>query len=911
MDINIGVRLGLGNLKGAAGQISSTLLGEQRKIEAGNRSAGKSFDNISQGAKKAGLSMQQIGTAAAHANATISSSTGKSTSLLNRMGGTAGSVTSAVHRIGGASSSVGKVGDAASATAKKLDTAGTAGAKAGSNISKGMSGASSAVGELSGLIGGLIAGFGAVEIGTSMVTGAMDKQFNQAYLSMHLGTQQAAAMTKEIQNIVAAVPGDDTFMNTLLVDAAVRNASLQDMQDLAVLAADYMAASQKTGMSMIEAQQDLNAYVLTGNTAELQRSRILTGQLDKLEGKATVQERIKALQEALNANNLGGLSTLDVAKIKWEAIRGRIQMAATNLGEKFLPYLESAFDWFINIDDKTNGIAGQLAVAGGLMLALAASAGIVVQVLSPLKGIFTGAVGGAKTLLEKLGVIKKTPCDKTCTTTSTTECKTTGGGTGTGQQQGWPQIPWGALIPAGAGGTLMSAAGPLAGILAAAGIGVGAGYSGQSIGNKFGFSQSQIDTTMGIMGIIPGMGTANLAGQQVAGKNVSEIDRFLAAMPGGMYAKGVMEQGSEFLYSAFPELKNWKWPKLPPFPEIKWPKLPDWLKIPDWGVKLPDWLKLPEIKFPEIKFPSWEEIMGVFTPEEMGKMFREGIIVPITSTAEDMFKDAKKWYNDAKRWVSKNITTPITSTADDMAKKALKWYNQARSWLMRTVITPVTSTAASMYSTAVNYYNKARNWISRNITIPIWSTIQSAYSTAVYWYNRIRGVLSNPISIFGIFRGSGGPGTGTGGGGGSAFGPINTTARGPFDQTANAVISGLSYEGYGGHQKSIAEVFGSCGGNCVDTSLALLNIAGLMGHHGELISTTWNGTPHIATKIGGKIYDPANKMLTGNWNLPPAGPGGYHGPMITVIVEGPIYGMDDFDKKIENGMDKVIRKYGF
>jgi hypothetical protein len=52
MDINIGVKFNLGNLKGAAGQISNTLLGEQRKIEAGNRSAGKSFDSISQGAKK-------------------------------------------------------------------------------------------------------------------------------------------------------------------------------------------------------------------------------------------------------------------------------------------------------------------------------------------------------------------------------------------------------------------------------------------------------------------------------------------------------------------------------------------------------------------------------------------------------------------------------------------------------------------------------------------------------------------------------------------------------------------------------------------------------------------------------------------------------------------------------------------
>lgn len=403
MDINIGVRLSLGNLKGAAGQISGTLQGEARKVEASNRSAGKSFDNISQGAKKAGLSMQQVGSAAAHANATVSSSTGKSTSLLNRLGGTAGNVTSQIHRIGGSASSVGRVGDAASATAKKLDTAGSAGAKAGGNISKGMSGAASAVGELSGMIGGLIAGFGAVEIGQAMWTGAMDKQFNQAYLAMHLGTAQAAAMTREIQNIVAAVPGDDTFMNTLLVDAAVRNANLQDMQSLAVLAADYSAAAAKTGMTQIEAQQDLNAYILTGNTAELARSRILKGQLEGLEGKETIQERILALQKALEANNLAGLSTLDVAKIKWEAIRGRIQMAATSLGEKFLPYLEAGMEWFIAMDEATGGLAGQIAVVSGLVISLVGSLGLIsgpiqtgIGLFKNMGGSITGATGRAK-----------------------------------------------------------------------------------------------------------------------------------------------------------------------------------------------------------------------------------------------------------------------------------------------------------------------------------------------------------------------------------------------------------------------------------------------------------------------------------------------------------------------------------
>jgi len=61
------------------------------------------------------------------------------------------------------------------------------------------------------------------------------------------------------------------------------------------------------------------------------------------------------LQKALEANNLAGLSTLDVAKIKWEAIKGRIQMAATSIGEKFLPFAEAAMNLFITMDEATAG----------------------------------------------------------------------------------------------------------------------------------------------------------------------------------------------------------------------------------------------------------------------------------------------------------------------------------------------------------------------------------------------------------------------------------------------------------------------------------------------------------------------------------------------------------------------------
>jgi hypothetical protein len=119
---------------------------------------------------------------------------------------------------------------------------------------------------------------------------------------------------------------------------------------------------------------------------------------------------------------------------------------------------------------------------------------------------------------------------------------------------------------------------------------------------------------------------------------------------------------------------------------------------------------------------------------------------------------------------------------------------------------------------------------------------------------------------------------------------------GTFANVADSLITGKSYMGYGGSQRSLNEVH-AAGGNCVDLSLMLLDAAGQMGIPGHLGLTTWNGNSHAFANIGGQIYDPAHKILSGNWGLPPQGPGGCadgeHHIKVELNINGPVYDAND------------------
>ncbi len=114
----------------------------------------------------------------------------------------------------------------------------------------------------------------------------------------------------------------------------------------------------------------------------------------------------------------------------------------------------------------------------------------------------------------------------------------------------------------------------------------------------------------------------------------------------------------------------------------------------------------------------------------------------------------------------------------------------------------------------------------------------------------------------------------------------------------------FTYEGYGGSRKSISETIGCLSGNCVDGTLAQMSIASAFGIPSEMIATTWNGGPHVYARIAGRTRDIANHALTGSWSAPPRGPGGA-GNMI--VIQGDVYGFDDFKRKVEQANNQLVR----
>ena len=211
---------------------------------------------------------------------------------------------------------------------------------------------------------------GAGEIGQQMgvILEASGKQeMNKTFLEMNLGAEKAADSMQTISDIVNEMPGDDTALQGLLSQAMVKNAGMtkQELQGMATAATDYFSAMSFYGKSASEAQQDMTNYILSGNTAELERSPILQEHIDKLKQGTTVQERSKLLQEALNEAGWGGISTQDTYNNKLETFNGMLERGKYNLGGMFQEGAVQAMDFVMQLDDASGGMVGMgIALAG-------------------------------------------------------------------------------------------------------------------------------------------------------------------------------------------------------------------------------------------------------------------------------------------------------------------------------------------------------------------------------------------------------------------------------------------------------------------------------------------------------------------------------------------------------------------
>ena len=250
---------------------------------------------------------------------------------------------------------------------------------------------------------------GVIELGRNLMetlslAGQQEQQ--ETFLKMNIGAEGAAKQMKIINGLVADLPGDDVAIGGLLSQAAAKNAGItaDELERMGTNAADYFAAMSNYGKSSVEAQQDLTNYILTGNTAELERSPVLQAHIDKLKEAKTVEERNKALQEAMNEEGWSGISQQDTYNNKLETFVAMLDRGKRQMGELFIGAAGGAMDFIGQLDSATGGILGMGiaigTVVGGPMIDLVTGVG---QMATGLKAIKDA--GAVTALVEMLPFI--------------------------------------------------------------------------------------------------------------------------------------------------------------------------------------------------------------------------------------------------------------------------------------------------------------------------------------------------------------------------------------------------------------------------------------------------------------------------------------------------------------------------
>jgi len=247
---------------------------------------------------------------------------------------------------------------------------------------------------------------GVVELGRNLMEAldlAGQQQQQETFLTMSIGAENAAKQMKVINGLVADLPGDDVAIGGLLSQATAKNATItaDELERMGTNAADYFAAMSNYGKNATEAQQDLVNYIMQGNTAEIERSPVLAAHIDKLKEAGTIEERNKALQEALTEEGWAGISQQDTYNNKLETFTAMLDRGKRQMGEMFLGAASGAMDFIGDLDEATGGILGMgiaiAGVAGGPMIDMVTGVGQMATGLKAIKD--AGAVSALASML--------------------------------------------------------------------------------------------------------------------------------------------------------------------------------------------------------------------------------------------------------------------------------------------------------------------------------------------------------------------------------------------------------------------------------------------------------------------------------------------------------------------------------
>lgn len=827
VDVNIN---GKDNTKGAFTSAANNM----KEIGKAGEATAKQLTSTQQ-------AIQNIGKTGRASGQSVASGMSIGQAAMNKLGTTASTVGS---RIG---SVISKGAQTASQAIQKLGTTASA---TFTKVANGAAKAGSSLDGISGAITGIAGSYGAAEMASDAWTGATQRQFNVAYLGTKMSTTAANDYIKTINEIVAAVPGDDTFMNTILTGAVARQTNLTttELKSLGSAVADYTTVSQAMGKSMIETQMDLKEYVQTGNTGQLERDSILKNQMSTLKGQATVSDRILALQKALTAEGYSGLSALDIASIKFENLKGKFQLALTNIGSAFLLIIEPIISFFTMLDEKTYGASTTIMVlvAGVTLLGVA------------FVGILSMAVPALTGLAVSLGVVAE-----------------------------------GATFAAAASGLLGLALGPvgLAIIAITAAVAVGIvvwSLWSDKIMETFGFLQSG---NWG--GVAANLGSAFNYVKEAVVNAIAGIPAAIGNLAGSMVSIG--SQIVQWLVSGLTNLAGWLDMQLNQ--QMTSAGGSGGQGLIDGFTK---WLDAngPTIVSTLITvitklIPLLVEV-GVKASMMLMQAIGRGIIQygpQIIAAGASMSMALMQAIGRGLAGLLGRLVAWIISPFQAAGNRVIQIWNNVRN-IVSQPIRSIANFLANGWATVIAIYNNVRNLVSQGASsvISFFQTGLDAVQSAWNWITSNVHSFSVAIGMSTGPRGPAGPGSGASIA--SARGP-----SGPFDGM------NFRYMSYGGHKDGYPKMQGNTLiGNCVDMSMGMM---AMNGGAGKIVPGTWNGGSHVWYQDpAGNNWDGARKALNGTFAPPPRGPADGYG---NVVINGDVYGFDDFQKKVEQANNKIFR----
>jgi hypothetical protein len=842
------------------------ILDGKSNIQGMMNSAGKSvksgIDTIKQSASGADASLDKLGSSGRASFMEINYGARQAQSGIKNIKGESSGAFSAIKAGATSAGTSLKSGieSGARAGASALKSLGSAGASAIKGIGSGLDSIFSGFSTLEGVIGGVIGGFGLMEIATMSWGGATQREFNTAYLQTVMSDEAAQNYLDTIAKIVSEVPGNDTFMNALLTGALARQSDLtvDQLKMLGDAAAYYTSISQQVmGGFNQEYEREIKDYILTGNTGLMQRDGLLRNQIGILEGKSSVEDRILAINEALTKEGYKQIPLTELASSKAEELKGKFQLAATELGTRFLPHLITIIDFLTEMDTKTGGFSTQLMLAAGAAVSLGGMLGLV---YSPLKDALGAAKDLAGWIKDKIPSTKTTTIkckkDPSCETKSTSE---SGGGFWTSRPgqflSGLSLVP--ALSSTGTGSWAAMSGATAAGTVT----------GGALLGLSAGFGLNKLDEYL-----TGGAGTALSSFKGMAGI-INPLNMLFAPLQTGAQSFENILTGKNPLDPIVSFFKgdthNWG--------------LSGLLKAGGGTGGLSGLLDFSRFNIPQLKFPSLADIKNMI----MEKLPKMAFKLPSL--------------NDLKNWITSKI--PKFNWKIPSIPQILQ--------LIKTKIAELIWNIPGVPQLLGQTWQKIKDlfWQIPGVGSLLNQTWQKIKE--LVWQipsaGEILGKIAEKIGEFvwpmGPSRGVSNAGGGSGGGGGKAFGPpsgiindhIATTmsnrsgvGRGhimnalnkrftgvsAFNDIANGISDHLSYEFYFGGQKSNEQVWQSGTCNCYDGAEFLIAEGGQrFGLSTGMANGMWDGTsiPHTWSTIGGKEFDMAAKLIRGYWNHP-AGP---------------------------------------